>query len=204
MTGKERLIIAMNHKIPDIVPVWAQLGQELIINLSSVSKEEYYTTTNKCVRAHIESWSEFEMDGVLVDMPGRIPKGEQGFDLMSSNEEYGLINYHKFNGEVDELDVKAWGKHVSCSDIPKWWSETYKMIKREIGNEVMVGGWLPDPFAAMYNDVSKSLGRENAIMALIDYPEKIHEMLEFHLRQQIEIAKAEVEAGVDSLHISNA
>ena len=84
--------------------------------------------------------------------------------------------------------------------VPDYFLNTIRRVQAAAGGEISINGEVFSPFT----HYMELLGYENALMALIDDPAKVHALLERLTETSIVWAVAQARAGVDAVLISSA
>jgi len=86
------------------------------------------------------------------------------------------------------------------TEVPDYFLDTIRLVQAATHGEVSVNGEVFSPFTHFM----ELLGYENALMALIDDPPKVHALLDRLTESSIAWAVAQARAGVDAVLISSA
>jgi hypothetical protein len=86
------------------------------------------------------------------------------------------------------------------TEVPDYFLDTIRFVLAETHGEVSINGEVFSPFT----HYMELLGYENALMALIDDPSKVHAILDRLTEPTILWAQAQARAGVDAVLISSA
>ena len=86
------------------------------------------------------------------------------------------------------------------TEVPDYFLETLRLVRAETQGEVSVSGEVFSPFTHFM----ELLGYENALMALLDDPAKVHALMDRMTASSIAWAVAQAGAGVDAVLISSA
>jgi uroporphyrinogen-III decarboxylase len=84
--------------------------------------------------------------------------------------------------------------------LPDYFLNTIKLVQAATAGEVSINGEVFSPFTHFM----ELLGYENALMALIDDPGKVHALMERMTETSVSWATAQARAGVDAVLISSA
>lgn len=71
MNGRERMSLAMQHQLPDRVPVMCQLALGHYFLNSGVRPHEIWFTSEGFAKALVELQRRYRFDGILINLPGR-------------------------------------------------------------------------------------------------------------------------------------
>lgn len=123
--------------------------------------------------------------------------------------DFATINPDKLEG-IENLSGYWWNTlHVAWLDgappglmtaVPDYFLSTIRHVQTATHGEVSVSGEVFSPFTHFM----ELLGYENALMALIDDPAKVHALMERLTESSVAWAVAQARAGVDAVLISSA
>lgn len=71
MNGRERILLAMQHKIPDRVPVMCQLAIGHYFLNTDIAPHKIWFTSEGFAEALVSLQRHYRFDGILVNLPGR-------------------------------------------------------------------------------------------------------------------------------------
>lgn len=71
MTGRERIALAMQHKIPDRVPVMCQLALGHYFLNTNIPPHKIWFSSEGFVEALLTLQRRYRFDGILINIPGR-------------------------------------------------------------------------------------------------------------------------------------
>jgi len=245
MNSKQRIAAAMNHQIPDRLPVMCQLALGHYF-LNCIDKpSEIWFDGEVFARVLVERQQEYGFDGILINLPGRPPEWtkalasrekiddheclywksglETHFIADDNPQTYQLgqrplrrVNYtsidvndpatYRVPGYVwntwhaPELwDVNPQANLSNSSAYPAWFTKTLATVK-QLAPEVSIHVEVFSPFTHLM----ELFGYEHTLMALVDAPEKCHELLEI-LTQNV-LAQIELYARCqpDAILVSSA
>lgn len=101
MSGRERIALAMQHKIPDRVPVMCQLALGHYFLNAGLPPHKIWFTSEGFTQALVKLQQRYRFDGILINLPGRpenileemtsIEKTTEGEKLTWSNGDVTLI-----------------------------------------------------------------------------------------------------------------
>lgn len=120
MTGRERILAAMNLQQPDRVPVMCQLSMgHYLVNLD-MSPAEYWIDTELMAGAFIRLAERYDFDGILINLPGRDPNARERIDRIETTADAETIHY--VSGErcvcpYDDLANHIEGPKMDVGDI---------------------------------------------------------------------------------------
>ncbi len=98
--------------------------------------------------------------------------------------------------EVDRLELPDLGKPGRVKDR----LDSIQLMRRAVGDEILVLGWIEGPFAA----AAAMLGVEPLLVGLYTDPEAVKRLLEFCLAVEIEFGRAQIAAGADLIGVGDA
>ncbi len=120
MTGRERVVAAMNLQEPDRVPVMCQLSMgHYLVNLD-MSPAEYWTHNDLIVDAFVQLADRYRFDGILVNLPGRDPNAAAHIARIEKTDEAEIIHYRdggKCVCPLDDLATHVEGPKMDIADI---------------------------------------------------------------------------------------
>lgn len=89
MNSKQRIAAAMNHEMPDRVPVMCQLALGHYFLNCSYKPSEIWFDSETFAKALVQLQQEYGFDGILVNLPGRPPdwkKALKSYEQTDNNE----------------------------------------------------------------------------------------------------------------------
>ncbi len=98
MNGKERITLAMQHKLPDRVPVMCQLALGHYFLNTSLAPHEIWFTSEGFAEALVTLQRRYQFDGILVNIPGRPRNVLDQIKSVEKTEEGELVTWK--NGHV--------------------------------------------------------------------------------------------------------
>jgi hypothetical protein len=245
MNSKQQIAAAMNHQIPDRVPVMCQLALGHYF-LNCIDKpSEIWFDGEVFARVLVERRQEYGFDGILVNLPGRPPEwtkalasrkqiddrerlywksGLETHFVTDDNPQtyqpgqkplkranyisvdvkdpatYRISGYVWNTWHAPELwDIDPKSNLSNPSVYPAWFTKTLTAVQ-QLAPEVSIHVEVFSPFTHLM----ELFGYEHALMALVDAPEKCHELLEI-LTQNV-LAQIELYAGCqpDAILVSSA
>ena len=239
MTGRERIMAAMNLRQPDRVPVMCQLSMgHYLLNLD-MSPARYWTENDLLVAAYVELADRYRFDGILVNLPGRDPQVRRYIERIERTDDGEVIHYTDGGRCVcpaDDLALHMEGTRMDIADIdpgllfyedphtpgglktppfyydlePYQWrgeqlfhDHVFAIIDgvlEAVGDRLSVHGEVFSPFTQLM----ERAGYENALMALLQMPEKVHAILQAYTDGTCLLAQKQAARGVDAVLISSA
>ncbi len=71
MNGRERIALAMRHRLPDRVPVMCQLALGHYFLNTPLKPHEIWFTSEGFAEALVQLQRRYRFDGILINLPGR-------------------------------------------------------------------------------------------------------------------------------------
>lgn len=228
MTPRERILAAMNFETPDRVPVMCQMSiGHMLQQLSDVSPVDFWFDAKTFADGLIKLRKLYDFDGILVSLHGHFKNwceiynqrervGDNEVVYLSDRkliftkedlpfpEFYGQrifpaideININKLPDEIDYIPVSG-GLHFRIDLNNKF--EIFDLIYQKVGDEFSIHGEITSPFDYLLD----LLGYENALMALIEEPEKCKLILQKFTDGISKLASEMCEQKIDAIKISS-
>ena len=98
MNGRERIALAMQHRLPDRVPVMCQLAIGHYFQNTPIPPHEIWFTSEGFARALVMLQRRYRFDGILVNIPGRPPDVLQAAKSIEKTDEGERITWK--NGDI--------------------------------------------------------------------------------------------------------
>lgn len=98
MNGRERIALAMQHKIPDRVPVMCQLSLGHYFLNAGLAPHEIWFTSEGFAEALVKLQKRYQFDGILINIPGRPNNILEKIQHIQTTNEGELITW--INGHV--------------------------------------------------------------------------------------------------------
>jgi uroporphyrinogen-III decarboxylase len=218
MNSRERMRLAMAHKIPDRVPVMCQLSFGYYERNSGVAPIDFNFHAEKAAEAFLRVREDLGFDGVVLntsfsedweDFYRRIemipteggvrctlPNGET---YLSGPE--GLTALFRRNPDnqglipIEEVDPAKLPCRLDFSDSML----LHRRVVEGSGGSFSVHGEVNSPF----DGLCVLLGLENAMMALITHPDLCKQIMHVYVEQSFRYAAAQIDVGVDAVKISS-
>lgn len=218
MNHYERIHLAMNHQKADRVPVMCQLSQGYMAINGGEKPMDMYFHAESAARAFFKTREDLGFDGILLNVTfsenWREIYQQIKTEKTEDGEKYFLADGRIFEYQNGQLRVQrdpAAEKLVMDidelvpEDVPIKLDYTKDMVLHKLvvakGREehFSVHGEIVSPFDCL----CVLLGLEYALMALITDPEKCEAILGRYVDQCAAFAKAQIDAGVDTMKISS-
>ena len=221
MDSYERIHLAMAHKEADRVPVMCQLSWEHMERNSGIRPIEMYFTAEGFAQAFLNMRDMYNFDGILLD--ASVPYSwKKRFDQIRcvktlNGEEYHLPDGRVFHQEgisffEDHSREHAWDKrgNPSIEDLePEKMNHRMDFSEDMALHDIIVAEGKKDHFS-VHGEINSPvdgfcvlLGLENAMMSFILEPNKSKELIDGYVAPCFAFAKAQIDAGVDTMKISS-
>jgi uroporphyrinogen decarboxylase len=217
MNSRERMQLAMKKQIPDRVPVMCQLSWGHILLNSGIRPSDFFFNGKYFAEAMLTMREMYNFDGVLVnnqfanrDEDFRkslkievtndaeictLPNGDQYYCPFYDDPRFYPAK-KEAQPDINDVDVS----NIKITDpIPDYKVEAQKILVAKANGQFSVHGETSSPFDLLI----VLMGIENALMSLLLDPDKVHELLNLYTEQQLVVAKAQIDVGVDAMKISS-
>ena len=193
MTHFERIHTAMRHEKPDRVPVMCQLSLDFIGR--NHGRNINWRNAENVADAFLNMREMFVFDGVLLDIT--LPNDWRvDLDLINAGKKPRRHTGKCEPQEFDRIDPdKIRLKYDFTNDMGI--HEIVAQKSRE--GDFSVHGEIDSP----YDYLIQIFGLQDAMMALLLYPEECHAVLEKSVLSAFSFAKAQIDVGVDAMKISS-
>lgn len=214
MLPKQRVYNAMKGIMPDRVPVMCQLsiGHQLIN--SGVAPSELWFSADGFAEALLKTREIYGFDGVLVnlthnsDLKNRIYDIRRTYDceiVYFKNGDKAVCPYRDnmhwiFEKEGEKLTIENIIPEKIAIQFPTPEDTlTTRLLSKKIGCSYSIHGEVSSPFTYLF----VTLGIEQALMALLDEPDKCKAVIERFVKLSATHAAAHLECGADAIVISS-
>jgi len=228
MTSRERVLLAMNFEYPDRVPVMCQMSIGYMLQqLKDVSPVEFWFDAETFANGLIYLRELYQFDGILVSLHGHFKNWREIYNQreVQSDKEIVYLNDRKliFTNEdlpfpefyderkypsIDEIDIStlpaeigyipvSGGLHFKIDLNNKF--EVFDLIYQKVGDEFSIHGEVTSPFDYLLD----LLGYENALMSLIENPEKCKQILQHFTNGISTLASEMCDKQIDAIKISS-
>jgi len=225
MTPKERMARAMNLKKPDRVPVMCQMSIGHMLLQTGFSPSEFWLSADCFAEGLLKLREVYDFDGILISLHGHSPNWRKNVARIEKEETREIV-YWK-NGDItifpsDDLPLPYPARRHSISEFdPDSLPETldyipvspglefrfdqecpydiFDIVKNKAGSRYSLHGEVTSPFDYFLN----FFGLEQALMALIEEPEKCKEVLQRFTDGVKRIASGQARQKVDAIKISS-
>lgn len=228
MTSRERILLAMNFQYPDRVPVMCQMSiGHMLQQLKNVSPVDFWFDAETFAEGLVFLRELYQFDGILVSLHGHFKNWRKIYNqrevqndkeivylddrkLIFTNEDLPFPEFYeerKFPS-IDEIDVStlpdeidyipvSGGLHFMIDLNNKF--EIFDLIYQKVGDEFSIHGEITSPFDYLLD----LLGYENALMALIENPDKCKEILQRFTNGISKLASEMCDKQIDAIKISS-
>ena len=228
MTSRERVLLAMNFEYPDRVPVMCQMSiGHMLQQLKDISPVEFWFDAETFANGLIYLRELYQFDGILVSLHGHFKNWREIYNQreVQSDKEIVYLNDRKliFTNEdlpfpefyderkypsIDEIDIStlpaeidyipvSGGLHFKIDLNNKF--EVFDLIYQKVGDEFSIHGEVTSPFDYLLD----LLGYENALMSLIENPEKCKQILQHFTNGISTLASEMCDKQIDAIKISS-
>lgn len=228
MTSRERILLAMNFEIPDRIPLMCQMSiGHMLEQLKDVSPVDFWFDAETFANGLVRLRELYQFDGILVSLHGHFKNWREIYNQREvlENEEIIYLEDRKltFTKEdlplpefydkrklpsIDELDVATLpaeidyipvssGLHFKIDSNNKF--EIFDLVYEKVGDEFSIHGEVTSPFDYFLD----LLGYENALLSLIENPDKCKEILNHFAVAIANLASEMCEKKIDAIKISS-
>ena len=215
MTGKERMNLAMSLKEPDRVPVMCQMSWGHILLNSGLKPSDFLFNPRYFAEGFLIMREKYQFDGILINQYPNLPEEIRSALRIETTEHGEMCHYPngdrvfcpsdddprelapKIYPEIGDIEID---KVEIMKEIPDWKVEAHRIVVEKAGREYSIHGEVSSP----YTKARHLLGIENALIGLIEDPEKMEQLIDKYVTESFAFAKAQIEAGVDAVKISSA
>ena len=190
MNGRERVRLVIEGKLPDRVPVWAQLSSGYILRNSDLGTMETLDFL-ELARAELRLHEEYGFDGVFVSMSAPYLEYEPGQPWQGFPA-----------GEVRSLESVEPGDWPPLqTKVTDEWAAPYDLVRGDYRETHHIAGWVLDSFSL----ASVWLGSvQQALLETMDRPERFQRLAEYLDQLNLATVRAlATRARVDSVCISS-
>ena len=193
MNGRERVEAVIKGIVPDRVPVMCQLSAGHVIKNSGLPPAEYYLNYNDVVTDAISNLVfKYGFDGAIMEAPGfdmELAKSQVDKIIDESNGQLivwkngdktfcPINDYPIFRPKVKPVkktihEIKASdmmhnaGYTKKLNELPEYFMAPYRRILEKIGETHSIHGYFVTPLSLFIH----TLGIEEALMSMLEYPE---------------------------------
>lgn len=188
MNSLERVLAAVKFEPPDRVPVIAQVFGHAA-SLAGVPLEDYVRDGEIIAECQLKALRRYEYDAVFSVMDVSVESEAAGSVLEYRKNQYPAIGRHAISREyIREMpavpDPKLAGR------MPEM-LKALTILKKEVGNEVLVVGCVMGPFTL----TTQLVGMEAALNLAIDDSPQLERLMNFATEVIIRFGLAQIRAG---------
>jgi uroporphyrinogen-III decarboxylase len=207
--------IAMSMGIPDRVPVMCQSSWGHILVNSGIKPVDFLFTPDGFADGIILMQKRYAFDGIVLNLystvdpdlfrRARVSEAKDGQTIEFPDGRIFMCPWDDDCFRIDGTETLPAFESTEVDEIPEsmeipsWRFETTRIVKAEVGKSISVHGSVGSPFDRFVFH----FGLEQALVALIESPEKSLQILLRFADQQYFFAKAQVDLGVDAVSISS-
>jgi MtaA/CmuA family methyltransferase len=228
MTSRERIQKAVNFEIPDRVPLMCQFSIGHILIQTKVSPSEFWFSGDVFLDTLIKMREMYKFDGVLISLHGHDPDWKKDVREIKINDN-GEIIYWK-NGDCtmclyDDLPQHFPSKEkkfrniseIGITEIPGVINfipvsqglifkinqntklDIFDKASVRLDGEYSIHGEVTSPFDYLLD----LIGHQEALIALIDQPDKCKDILQKYTNGIINLATGMCDHDIDAIKISS-
>lgn len=228
MTSRERVLLAMNFEYPDRVPVMCQMSiGHMLQQLKDISPVDFWFDAETFANGLIYLRELYQFDGILVSLHGHFKDWREIYSQREIKEDREIVYlddrkliftdedlpFPEFYEErkyplIDEIDVSSLpneinyipvsgGLHFKIDLNNKF--EIFDLIYQKVGDEFSIHGEVTSPFDYLLD----LLGYENALMSLIENPDKCKQILQHFTNGISKLASEMCDKQIDAIKISS-
>lgn len=228
MTSRERVCAAMRRQPVDKVPLMCQMSIGHMLLQLKVSPADFWHDVNLFADGLIALREIYDFDGILISLHGHEPHWRENIQSRTMTDEYEEIVWK--NGDSTHYLLNDLPRHFKAASTPvispsdydlsqlpptlsyipvsgglhfaiDWEHpfDIFKILKEKVGDAYSLHGEITSPFD-YYLDL---LGYENALMGMIEAPEKVHAILQHFTRLVKDCAVRMCDTGIDAIKVSS-
>ena len=197
MNARERVLSAIEFRPVDQVAA-IPLVMRFAATQAGLPYSAYLQDSRLLVEAQLQCQARFGYDYVTVCSDGYREAEACGAELSFPLDSTPKVERPTLRGldDVDLLEVPDFDKPGRLKDR----LDSIRMMRRAVGDRVLVLGWIEGPFAS----AAAMLGVEPLLVGLYTEPEAVKRLLEFCLAVESEYGRAQVAAGADLIGVGDA
>lgn len=227
LTPRQRMQIAMSLKTPDRVPVMCQLSIGHMLQQLNISSSEFWFDANTFAKGLVELREIYHFDGILVSLHGHKQNWRDDILFIEKEGENEIITLKDYRMIFtrDDLPVvtffnvrnKVKIDEICLDDLPESINyipvsqdlhfnidlnnklEIFDLIYLSVGDEYSIHGEVTSPFDYLLD----LLGYEEALISLIENPDKCKTILKKFTKGIIELSIEMCEKQIDAIKISS-
>ena len=228
MNGKERIKAAMDLEQVSLVPFMCQMSIGHMLVQLDVSPLEFWLDKDVYKDGIIKLREQYGFDGILVSLHGHDPNWRESISEIIETDDFvickfkngdkiycpynelpfyefanqqekhllGDITESSFNSNLDYFPVS---QNLPFRIHPNHKFDVIEELVSSSGKEFSIHGELTSPFD-YYLDY---FGHQEALMGLLDHPDKVHIALKYYTKSLIHLADEMSETGIDAIKLSS-
>ncbi len=228
MNSRERILAAMNFETPDRVPVMCQMSiGHMLQQLPEISPVDFWFDAQIFANGLIKLRELYEFDGILVSLHGHFKNWRDIYNQIEKSDDREIVYLkdrkliftredlpfpefyeprifpsvdeivlENLPEEIDYIPVSG-GLHFKIDLNNKF--EIFDLIYDKVGDEFSIHGEITSPFDYLLD----LLGYENALMALIENPDKCKSILQKFTEGISRLASEMCDKKIDAIKISS-
>jgi len=228
MNSRERILAAMNFETPDRVPVMCQMSiGHMLQQLPEISPVDFWFDAQIFANGLIKLRELYEFDGILVSLHGHFKNWRDIYNQIEKSDDREIVYLkdrkliftredlpfpefyeprifpsvdeivlENLPEEIDYIPVSG-GLHFKIDLNNKF--EIFDLIYDKVGDEFSIHGEITSPFDYLLD----LLGYENALMALIENPDKCKSILQKFTEGISRLASEMCDQKIDAIKISS-
>jgi len=201
MGSIERTMLALQHKIPDRVPVDLHNFQVTARFVSASSFADFFRDGELMAEGQIEAWRRFGHDVVLVENGTAALAEACGVHVVYQDDAAPVAKEPAIKSldEVDSLEVPNPYKTPVLAENLK----ATRIVVEAIGDKAFIIGRADQGPFSLASEI-RGMSQFMMDLALGEEPEKIHRLLEFCYQVSLRYALAQIEQGAHCTSIGDS
>jgi uroporphyrinogen-III decarboxylase len=228
MDSKDRMARAMNLEEPDRVPVMCQMSIGHMLLQTGLRPPELWFSKEIFVEGLLQLRKKYGFDGILISLHGHSPHWMKDIQNTEKATNQEIITWkdgsrtefpaddlpRHYPAEIlappsienldpdtiaEDIDFIPVSQGLDFSIDPEHPYNIFALIKEKAGDLFSIHGEVTSPFDYLLH----LCGVKNAMMSLIEAPEKAMEILQKFTQGVTKIAVNQAELGVDAIKISS-
>ena len=198
MNSRERLYAVLEGRKPDTTPIFPKIAFANTIACPDISVRDYMTDPECMARSCLATYRKYGWDAVNLHTDISSEGKALGSIYEQPENAPGILKEYLLDN-LEDLDKIRVPDPYSTEPM-KTVIEAMRIVKSEIGQEAFLVGWTNAPL----NVAGQIYDLNELLIALIEEPEEVHQVLERCLETACVYAKALVEAGADAIAYGHA
>ncbi|MCX8056343.1 MAG: hypothetical protein N3F03_01880 [Ignavibacteria bacterium] len=228
MTSRERVLAAMSFETPDRVPLMCQMSiGHMLQQLPDISPIEFWFDAKTFADGLVRLRELYDFDGILISLHGHFKNWKEIYKRIEFKEDKEILYLddrkliftredlpfpefyeQKIYPSIDEINLEcipnqidyipvSGGLHFQIDLNNKF--EIFDLVYEKVGDEYSIHGEITSPFDYLLD----LLGYENALISLIENPEKCKAILQKFTDGISKLASEMCEKKIDAIKISS-